>query len=97
MRILPDVKRLELLHAVCFAAGRLVHHGAFFVGTLIMAELQNKILLKSKIRDARQRFVMPFSDRGIKRHVIVERIVHPADIPFEGKAEAAGLHIRGDP
>ena len=77
-----------------FVAGRLAGERAFAVDDFVVQDRQDEVLGEG-VEQAERHLVMATTpiDR-VARHVI-ERVVHPADVPFEAEAEPAEVGRRG--
>src|SRR4051794_4349837 len=68
-------------------AGHARDQGAFAVYNLIVRERQNEVFVKSVDHPEGQLPVMPFAVSRIERQIL-ERVVHPAHIPFETESQS---------
>src|ERR1041385_332136 len=88
MSVHPSVKHSEVSEFLPFVARHFCDERAFAVHHFVMAQHQNKVLLKCVDERERDVAVMKAPVNRIETHIL-EEVVHPTHVPFETKAEAA--------
>ena len=85
------IQRAQVRKLLPLLAGHLVEQRALHVHNFIVRQRQNKVLTPRVDQTKRQRVVIAAAKQriGLK---ILQRVVHPAHVPFEIETEAAGVN-----
>ena len=95
MTVHPGIEHPEIGKLLPLVAWHLIEKRSFPMDNLVVAEHQNKILLKSVEQGKSDVTLMETPVDGIELHVS-EEIVHPTHVPFETEPESAQVGRPGD-
>jgi len=90
MRVLICEKQAEVCILLPHIARHLVEKGVFSVNDFVMGKGQHEILGEGVDEGKGDLVVLVFAVDGIGRKIL-ERVIHPAHVPFETEAEAAEI------
>src|SRR5260221_14742130 len=95
MSVLIRVQETQISELLPHIAGHLVEKRIFAVDDFVVGERQNEIFGEGIEEGKSELVLVEFTVNGILRE-ISEGVVHPAHVPLQAQAEAAGLAGTGD-